>query len=255
MNKFPPIFCISLTRATARRAAMTKRLDALGFPYQIIDAVDGATLDLSQFGDRLRLDKFRRKFGRDMLPGEIGCFLSHYNLWESLIATGEEYALVLEDDVDLSADFAAVVADVVALELEWDVVLLHTPRKHRVDSIVRKMGGGDYALGRPKRRLAGTAGYLIRLRGARRLHEYCREINSPIDIQYGEWWRSGLVFYCLYPKVVLEMEPESTIGKTNYRDASLQERLIASCWRKWDRQCRRIYRWTHPIPKMSESKK
>ena len=46
----PPIFVISLARAVERRADMIRRLDALNIRYEIVDAVDGADLDLSQLG-------------------------------------------------------------------------------------------------------------------------------------------------------------------------------------------------------------
>jgi len=34
-----------------------------------------------------------------MTPGEVGCALSHMKAYENLIHSGEEYALILEDDV------------------------------------------------------------------------------------------------------------------------------------------------------------
>lgn len=36
---------------------------------------------------------------RPMTMGEIGCFLSHYNIWKKIVEQDQELVLVLEDDI------------------------------------------------------------------------------------------------------------------------------------------------------------
>lgn len=36
---------------------------------------------------------------RQMTMGEIGCFLSHYRIWEKMIKKGQNEVLILEDDI------------------------------------------------------------------------------------------------------------------------------------------------------------
>lgn len=36
---------------------------------------------------------------RPMTAGEIGCFLSHYSIWQKIVENNQEYVLVLEDDL------------------------------------------------------------------------------------------------------------------------------------------------------------
>ena len=115
----PPVFVISLARAAERRADMIRRLDAADVRYEIVDAVDGATLDLSQLKERIKPGLLSEKADRvaDTLnSGAIGCYLSHYHLWERMVREGVECALVLEDDVEWSGDFFQVVREVVASE-------------------------------------------------------------------------------------------------------------------------------------------
>ena len=75
----PPIFVISLAREAERRARMAQEL--AGFDFEFFDAVDGRTLDAAQYAHRLDAEWFRIMRGRELAPGEIGCFLSHYGLW------------------------------------------------------------------------------------------------------------------------------------------------------------------------------
>ena len=50
-----------------------------------------------------------RHSGVDMRAGEMGCYLSHREIWKSFLASDDELCLVLEDDVEIGPDFAAVV--------------------------------------------------------------------------------------------------------------------------------------------------
>ena len=95
-----PVYVISLARAADRRAGIIDRLTVAGMKYEIVDAVDGETLDLNSFGDRL--------VNRSMTKGAIGCFLSHYNLWQRMIAEQIPTAIVLEDDALWDEDFFEV---------------------------------------------------------------------------------------------------------------------------------------------------
>ena len=253
---FPPIFVISLARAKERREKMRARLDSLGAAYEIVDAVDGAALTPADYESRLRQDIMRRKWSRELLPAEIGCYLSHYNLWRRIAAEEIPRALVLEDDADLTGDFAAVVADVLTLNCNWDVVHLAAHRPELVDVAFRGHAGRDYIFGRYKRRLLLAHAYLISLAGARKLLDICREISEPIDIAWGRWWRTGLMFFCVAPELARQAETVSTI--TDYASlpkGKLKERITAQIWRRKERIACRLYRWMHPVPEVKRKGK
>ncbi|MEM4620005.1 MAG: glycosyltransferase family 25 protein [Desulfurococcaceae archaeon] len=59
--------------------------------------VDGRKLTAEEYF-RLVACSFLKDFLL-MTPGEVGCALSHMKAYENLIHSGEEYALILEDDV------------------------------------------------------------------------------------------------------------------------------------------------------------
>ena len=84
-------YVINLDRSAERLVHMNKQLSALGIPFERIGAVDGSALAQSMLDDH-----------SPMLPGTIGCFLSHQQVWQQMIKSGESHALVLEDDALLS---------------------------------------------------------------------------------------------------------------------------------------------------------
>ena len=239
-----PIFVISLARAEGRRAAMRARLDKLGADYEIVDAVDGAALTPADYGDNiLRRDKFRRKFGREILDGEIGCYLSHYRLWQRMVTEKIPSALVLEDDADWDEDLLAVADDIDNLDWSWGVVLFSAKQRKVPGRILEETIGDNRKLLLCGRRVATAAGYVISQMGAWALLQHCREITAPIDISYGEWWSSEIPFYAVTPPLVRQMESESLIQTSRHKKAPLSDRIAASLWRKKDRMHCRIRYW------------
>ena len=205
----PPIFVISLARAAERRADIVRRLNAENIRHEIVEGVDGNALDLSEIADRLDEKSHMRNYDRPLYRGEIGCYLSHYNLWQRIIAEKIPAAVILEDDVVWKSSFAQVAADVATCGYEWDVALLHAGiRKSR--RVVCNLGD-RHQLVAYKRHYALTAGYLISLSGAKKLAEYCHCIRHPIDLSW-EWphrWQGR--FYSVMPPVVAPKEEDSCI--------------------------------------------
>lgn len=231
----PPIFVISLVRDTERREAMTKEL--AGIDFQFFDAVDGRELDLSKYRNRMRSDWWRVMRGREMSPGMIGCFLSHYALWERLVETGTAYAVILEDDTRLDDNFTVIVEKIMenAAATEWDVVVLSMKRQYPIDRSLASLHG-NWQLVRHRRRIGGvTRGYLIRREAAEALLHYCWRIRAPIGWLHGEWWQSGLTYLAVDPAVVRDAELLSLIGPQSEVRRTMSEHIAAGAYRLADR--------------------
>ena len=237
-----PVFVISLVRDTERREAMTRELD--GIDFQFFDAVDGRELDPSNYRHRLQADWWRVMRGRQMSPGMIGCFLSHYALWERLVETGTPYAIVLEDDVRLDDDFTAVVEKIMrnAAATKWDAILLSVKRQYPIDLPIAFLHGNRWLVRHKRRVGGGTRGYLIRLEAVEALLHYCWRIRAPIGWLHGEWWQSGLTFFAVDPAVVLETGQPTSIGPQSKARRTASEYMAAGAYRLADRLYRRAKR-------------
>ena len=201
VEKITPVFVISLARAAERRADIARRLDAANIRHEIVDAVDGSALDLSQIADRYD-EKNPQTF--PLTRGEIGCYLSHYQLWERIVKESIPHAVIMEDDTEWESDFAQAVADVVNCKWQWDVVLLHA-NVRRSSRVLDALGGGRHLV-QYKRHFVGTIAYMISLQGAKKLRDYLYPIRMSVDLAWGHWWRWGGRFYCVRPKVAYENE-------------------------------------------------
>ena len=229
-----PIFVISLARAEGRRAAMRARLDKAGLRYEIVDAIDGAGLDITPHIYRFHQRKFNRKFGRDMTPREVACYLSHYQLWERIANAKNHCALVLEDDADWDEDLATICEEIDSLPWPWGVVLLSARQSKVSGRVLEPHIGDNRRLILPDRRIATAAGYLISQWAARALLEHCREISAPLDIAYGEWWRSDIPFYVVSPSPVWQTGEPPLITQKQNNTPRLVERMTSALWQTSD---------------------
>src|ERR1700728_3847710 len=113
-------YVINLARSADRRAHITAGLQATSLDFEFITAIDAGDLDFSDPETAARLapsffDRFR--------PGEAACAMSHASAYQKILADGPEWALVLEDDLTVPAELAAI-ADAVAARLEGAEVAL-----------------------------------------------------------------------------------------------------------------------------------
>jgi glycosyl transferase family 25 len=88
-----PVYVVSLRRATERRQFMEEHLRELGIEYAVIDAVRGDALDPDC---RKELNP-----AGNLSPAEVGCYLSHVQIYERMIKENIPVALILEDDIVL----------------------------------------------------------------------------------------------------------------------------------------------------------
>lgn len=109
-NKLP-IFVINLERRPDRKDQIKTRLDNLGIKnYKFVNAVDGKQLtdeDLLTVYDDIRA----KEIHRSMEATEIACALSHINCAKRIIDEGLDYAVILEDDAELTIEFKQFLKD------------------------------------------------------------------------------------------------------------------------------------------------
>ena len=226
---------------------MIRKLDAADVRYEIVDAVDGRALDLSHLKDRFNPKKLSSKEGRvvgNLNFCEVGCYLSHYRLWERMVREGVECALVLEDDIEWSDDFFQAVREVVASEWHWDIVNLSTVQPSNIVKTLEVVGD-NRKFGLSNRSRATAAAYLIRLSGAKKLLPYCREIRLAIDALYIQWWRHGATYYYVSPppaSQTAEKHP-STIGDYEKNIAPPRDSVGVSFLRSMERKQERWLRF------------
>ncbi len=104
-----PCFVISLPDCTGRRSAIRIRLQALGIPFEFLDAVDGRDRLPPDYENQIDRAETKRR-GRVLADADYACALSHINAYRHIVAAAHPHALILEDDAipqPALADFLA----------------------------------------------------------------------------------------------------------------------------------------------------
>lgn len=172
---FSEVYMINLNRRTERRVKMEATLKELGLGFTHLEAVDGKTLTdevLAQKGITLLPEYADPYHKRPMTMGEIGCFLSHYAIWQKMVELNQKEVLVLEDDIRFEPFF--------------------NERAQRLMEEAREIGGWD----------------LIYF-GRKRLQEneaFLKESESFVKVSY-TYWTLGYVISLEGAKKLLAVEP------------------------------------------------
>ncbi|KAK3567890.1 hypothetical protein QTP86_027309 [Hemibagrus guttatus] len=172
---FEEVYVINLLRRIDRKARILRTLDVLGIEVTLTNAVDGKALNSSQLqvlGIEM-LPSYRDPYSsRELTKGEIGCFLSHYNIWKQVVERKQQQVLVLEDDVRFEPSFKSrlntIMEDVQRTQLQWDFIYvgrkrLQVKNPERWVQGIKNLVYPDYSY--------WTLGYALSLQGAKKLLE------------------------------------------------------------------------------------
>lgn len=216
-----PIFVISLKDRLDRRAAAAAQLAKVGLTPTFFDAVEGKKLPADEIAAVYDDAGRRRRVNKSLTGGELGCYLSHWAIFEKMVAENIPLALILEDD--------CLINDSLPRMLDC----LTDPTLPPFDLV--KMAIGEMGLNRgfyPVRKLTqeaalvrhlnicnSTVAYVISLAGARRFMRYGMPIRYPIDVALNRFWVHGLNILAVRPWPVLhDLSQESTIGGVRFEN-------------------------------------
>jgi glycosyl transferase family 25 len=192
------IFIVNLERSGDRREAMRAQLDPLGLDYEFFPAVDGKAGEHFRFAN-YHEESCLRAWKRPLTAGEVGCFASHYLLWQRCVERREPI-IVMEDDVALTARFAEAVRILPSLARFGYVRLAATtPRGLRV---VPRALPADWQLVRYLVGPMGTQCYALFPHAAARFLAGADKWTLPVDNYMDCFWQHGVPCIGLIPHPV-----------------------------------------------------
>lgn len=181
-----PVYLINIDRATDRLAVIQRQSEELGIEIERVDGVDGALLPYEQWVD-VDHERFQRRHGRVILPGEYGCYRSHLLALRQFLAGGGQSAIVIEDDIALDRNFLAraMAAHEAAPNAEIIKLVNHrwggfraTTRSRSGDVIGRCLFGPQ----------GSTACYLVTRAGAEKIVKSLAVMSLPWDVAIERGW-------------------------------------------------------------------
>lgn len=173
-------YLINLDKDTERLAFMMDNFARLGVPVERFSAVDGRLFPAEQF------ENFAVQRPRDgkktWLRGQMGCFLSHYGVWQKIAESNARFAAVFEDDVYLSPVLSELFADDQWLSDDIDLVRLDTSTNRLLLGRSAEINAGGRNFYRVKTTSWCAGGYLINRRTAQQLVALAPQYHQPADV-------------------------------------------------------------------------
>lgn len=227
------IYAINLDRSAERWSALSESAGALGLPLVRVPGVDGTKTPAEE---RIDCDAraFSRNNGRTILPGEYGCYRSHLKALAAFLETGEPAAVIVEDDIVLTADLLDRAEAAMEALPNADVIKLFN---HRIVGFRRRAvtRAGD-ELGRTTHGPQGSAAcYAVTRAGAAKLLASLAIMEFPWDIALERGWSTGASIYTTCRDVAAPKRDSTTIAtRAAYRAAKFP------WWRRLGTYCIRI---------------
>ena len=206
----PPAYVISLPDGRRPRYRVADQLAAHGQGAEFVDAVDGRRLG------RAGGDTCFDTGIHDWNPGQMGCALSHVQMWARVAAGGEPYSVVFEDDVLLQPGWREGLGAVLDEVRDQDVDVVYLGHCFETEGAPWK---GSTRL-RHSVNPACTHAYLLTRQGARALSAWAAgtRFRMPIDNEMADLCATGrLTCLSAYPTLATQSPGEpSQINDTRH---------------------------------------
>ncbi|WP_420825554.1 glycosyltransferase family 25 protein [Terrihabitans soli] len=197
----------------------------INVPWSFFDARTALPDGLSY--DAKRALWFR---GRTLTAGELGCFASHFVLWQSLVRDPDcDAYCIIEDDVVLDWSFFSSASDFPELFGDHGFVRFYAKLPVPMTTVG---AAGRRHLVRFKRPPYGTQGYYISKSAAAKFLASITEVVRPIDDEIDRVWAHGVPSIGVFPFPLFELGLASTIedqrrATVRLTGSDLWKRLLA----------------------------
>lgn len=176
-------FFINMDRDADRLAHMQAQANKLGMAFRRVPAVAAADLEAGKVPHYRphRFSATRWEIG----ALEQAVFLSHRRAWAEILASGDEYAIVMEDDLVFRPGFSERVAAILAAPKAVDIVRLNTSAQARQMGPALALAGADAGAPAALRRIyydmADAGCYLLSCRACEALLAQSEEFCDHLD--------------------------------------------------------------------------
>lgn len=246
-------YLINLDRSTDRLAYMAAQLSRVGLEYLRVPAVDGRSLTPSELRALVTIND---RWKAPLTPSEVGCFLSHRRCLEEIAKSSDQYAMVVEDDIEFAQDTADFIREIDCLPSNADLVKFETNGKKVLIDAPTQIADTRYAVARLLSTHIMSAGYIVSKDAAARLLAQMDKAWAPIDqfifsAEHGVF--DELVIYQCTPALCRQAGLASTLNKDRRnanRRPAVRKRVLREIKRPFKRSLVGIWGiWTNVTTK------
>ncbi|WP_343583861.1 glycosyltransferase family 25 protein [Herbaspirillum sp.] len=228
---------ISLVESHDRRKYIAEQFSRVGREFRFFDAER-----LKEYPPTYDAATRWKVHGNHLNLSEVGCYDSHYRIWEQLVQSSDEMWCILEDDVELGEDFAATLDAIGQAPFPFGIIRLCDAGGE--DSwVVATLSNGSLVKDHRKQPF-GTQGYVIHRDAARILLSHARQIVYAVDDLLNRTWEHRIRTLSVTPSVLVHRNDlmGTTIGREKAK-RTLFQKLKREFYMGRDSLNRRVHAW------------
>lgn len=205
------IFIINLERSVERKQHMIEQFDAINVEYQIFPAIDGRESKnpiLGMYDEALSL-AYRCK---SLTKGQLGCYASHYLLWEKCVELDKPIIVIEDDAVIDKQGFSEFYNSTSELNSQYEFIRLFSHRRRKAKlQIIENIN--NFSIYRANKGHMCTTGYFLTPDGAKKFLQHSKKWYMAVDIYMDRFWVNEVESFGISPPCV-SVDPsfESDIG-------------------------------------------
>ena len=221
------IFIITLDKSSDRLKQISDALKSIFIKFEIFDAIDGRDNKehylFSKYNHKKRL--FIK--GKPLKGPQLGCYASHYLLWEKCVTLNEPI-IVLEDDAIIEQKkFLKFYNNISLLKSEYECIrLFYNPK--RKNKFLHVESFSEFEIIKFNKGPMHTVGYYITPDGAGKFLQNSKEWILPVDIFMDRFWKNKVECYGIEPVCVNHGREifGSDIGSSNSSEKKVKRNLL-----------------------------
>lgn len=230
-NPMWPIHVINLADNEVRLSNVRRQFAAHGLAFERVDAVNGWALseqEIAQVYDEAGNRIYAR---HDLVPAEIGCYLSHIAAWTRIAEGDAEGGFIFEDDFEAHDTLANVLSAIVHDDVgDWDMVKLFTFDPEAAVISSRDLPGA-LRLVVPYRVPTCLIGYGLTRDAARKLVDRAVPFFRPVDEDQKYFWETGLRVALILPAPIKVGDQSAATGTIGDARRAASNGGLSRAWR------------------------
>lgn len=193
------IFCINLERSKERLKKIKEKARNENININFYKAVDGNKLKNTDI-KKLCTDNYYKEIMRNSKYGNIGCYLSHLNLWKKINNENIDYALIIEDDIVFCKNFKnELLKSLKTIPNNWDIIFLGLTRP-----CGKQINNNIYSILEKKcdKNNGGLFAYIVNGKNIKKMIRFCDvKIDKMIDHKIRDNYLNMDTFF-VYPFII-----------------------------------------------------
>ncbi|MCD9471432.1 glycosyltransferase family 25 protein [Photobacterium phosphoreum] len=191
------IFIINIPSSVHRKENISQQLDQLNLNYSFFNAINGHKDNhplFAMYDDHLS-QAYR---GKSLSKGQLGCYASHYLLWQKCIELNQPIIILEDDALIYPKPFMDIINNLDLLTKKYECIRLFDNKRPSFFKLKQLILPHTSIYKFSKGHMSAT-GYLLTPAGANKLLEHSNKWYMAVDIYMDRFWVNHLECYGTVP--------------------------------------------------------